>query len=174
MATLSDLGSEPFETALDDDLPVTAIDCWVVLSRAGAGPVSVVAPGMTLARGARPPAILVAAADLDQATAFGSAAFQEFMEVSALVLTTPAEASGNHLAVAGVVSDVTLTRGMQRGGVRGETVLPGAPSVPWITRSCGYAERRATCATALSFQRRPVKMPLCPNDRGLAAHSFTW
>ena len=65
-------------------------DRWVVLVGA-AGPVSAVAPGTALAEGARPPGILVAAADLDLAAALESAAFEQFADVSALVLTEPDE-----------------------------------------------------------------------------------
>lgn len=184
MATLRELRQEPFKTVLAGTgpagrLPVTAPDDrWVVLVGAD-GPVTAVAPGTTLAEAARPPGILVAAADLDQAVAFGSAAFREITEVDALVLTRPGGSAGDGSptadVVAGVVGGATLTRALLRGPVRGDvTVLPGVPSVPLISRSCGYTERRGPCATVMSFPRRPATMPQCPNGRGLAAHSFIW
>jgi hypothetical protein len=175
MATLRDLDPEPFETWPAGQLPVTAPDDrWVVLVGPD-GPAGAVAPGTTLAEGA-PSGILVAVADLDQAEAFTSAAFQEFMQVNALVLTEPGVAAGDEPAIAGVVSDLRLERALLRGPVRGGTgpALPGVPLVPLICRSCGYLEGRVACATPLSFRQRPSQMPRCPNDRALAAHPFTW
>jgi hypothetical protein len=176
MATLRDLDLQPFAVMPEGDSPVTApADRWLVLVGAG-GPVSAVAPGSTLASGARPPAILVAAADLDVAAALATDAFSEITQVSALVLVEPAAAETAAAGIAGVVSGPALTRLILRGTVRGITgpVLPGAPSVPLISRSCGYLQGQVTCATPLSFPRRPPAMPPCPNDRGLAAHRFDW
>jgi hypothetical protein len=174
MAALRELRQEPFVVAAAGRLPVTAAhEAWVVLVN-DTGPVTAVAPGSTLAEASRPPGILVAAADLDQGAAFGSAAFQEFMAVDALVLIEPSAVHGGRSDVAGVVSDVTLTRAMLRGGARGGPVLPGVPLVPLISRSCGYTEGRAACATLVSFERRPSPMPPCPNDHHLTAHAFTW
>jgi hypothetical protein len=175
MATLRDLGAQPFEVVPADELPVTApADRWAVLVGA-AGPVSALAPGTSLA-GGRPPGILVAAADLDQRTAFASDAFQHLSEVSALVLIEPAAGEAGEPAIAGVVSGQALTYAILRGTVRGLTgpVLPGAPTVPLISRSCGYLEGRVACATPMSFRRRPPAMPPCPNDHGLTAHPFGW
>jgi len=183
MATLRDLGVEPFVAVPAGRLPVTAPgDRWVVLTGDG-GPVSAVAPGRTLAAGARLPVILVAAADLEQADAFDSDAFGEFLGVSALVLTEAGPAPGGPPAVAGVVSDRVLQRAMFRGAARGaqaatggaaSAALPGAPSVPLISRSCGYAENQVTCATRMEFRRRPSPLPQCPNERHLADHQFAW
>ncbi len=178
MATLRDLDPQPFETATAGGLPVAApADRWVVLV-GDVGPVSAVAPGTTLASGERPPGILVAAADLDQAVAFDSAAFEQFTEVDALVLTEPAtrQPGEARIEIAGVVSGLALTRAMLRGPVRGLSgpVLPGAPAIPWISRSCGYLEGGAMCMTMKSFPARPYPMPDCPNDRGLTAHQFVW
>jgi hypothetical protein len=179
MATLGDLGAEefevvPLEIAADGEPPVMApADRWVVLVRDGQV-ASTVAPGTTLAGDARPPGILLAAADLEQAVAFKSAAFREFAEVSALVLTEPGARPGQP-AIAGVVGGGTLARAMLRGTTRGAgPVRPGAPSVPLLTRSCGFFEGRVMCATPMSFPGRPPAMPPCPNDRGLPAHFFEW
>jgi hypothetical protein len=176
MATLRDLGSQPFDSAPADRMPVTAPgDRWVVLV-SEAGPVSAIAPGTTLAEGARPPGILVAAADLDLEVVRESAAFKEFTQVSALVLTESAEGHTGEPGIAGVVSGQTLTRVMLRGPVRDLSgpVLPGAPVIPLIARFCGYLETETVCATPMSFPARPYPMPDCPNDRGMAAHRFVW
>jgi hypothetical protein len=181
MATLADLGAEEFEvvplaTGPDSESAVTApADRWVVLVR-GRQVASTVAPGTTLAGDARPPGILLAAADLEQAAAFKSDAFREFSEVAALVLTEPGSVQPGQPAIAGVVAGGTLARAMLRGTTRGGNgrVLPGPPSVPLITRSCGFFEGRVMCATPLSFPRRPTSLPPCPNDRGLPAHFFEW
>jgi hypothetical protein len=180
MATLGDLGREPFEvvpveTAPGGGQPVTAPGGrWAVLV-GSSGPLSALRPGGTLARGARPPGILVAAANLDQAAAFASAAFGQLTEVSALVLTRPDAQLPGGAAIAGVVSGQTLTHAMLRGAVRGVgSVLPGTPSIPLISRSCGFFESGTACATTVSFPRRPSPLPQCPNSRGLTAHTFDW
>jgi hypothetical protein len=179
MATLRDLGPEPFESVPAGRRPVTAPDDrWVVLA-SGSGPVSAIAPGTVLADGDRLPGVLVAAADMDLADALESDAFEQFADVTALVLTEPDEDRAGELRVAGVVSGLTLARVMLRGPVRGVfgpggSVLPGPPAIPLIARSCGYAEAGTTCATPMSFAARPAVMPGCPNQQGLAAHQFSW
>jgi hypothetical protein len=178
MATLRDLGSEPFESVPAGAGPVAAPDDrWVVLAGV-AGPVSAIPPGTALADGDRRPGVLVAAADMDLADALESDAFEQFADVTALVLTEPGEDHGE-LRVAGVVSGLTLARMMLRGPTRGVfgisgPVLPGAPRIPLIARSCGYLETGTACGTPMSFRARPAVMPGCPNQRGLAAHQFGW
>jgi hypothetical protein len=179
MATLRDLGSEPFESVLAGGQPVTAPDDrWVVLV-GEAGPVTAVPPGTSLADGDRLPGVLVAAADLDLADALESDAFAQFADVTALVLTEPDEDRPGELRIAGVVGGLMLARVMLRGPVRGVfgpggSVLPGPPAIPLITRSCGYLDGGGMCATPMSFASRPVAMPACPNQRGLATHQFGW
>jgi hypothetical protein len=176
MATLRQFGTEPFDIGPADALPVTApADRWVVLVRDG-GPVSAVAPGATLADGARPPGILVAAADLELTAALESDAFQQLTEVSALVLIEPHAGPDGRPGIAGVMSGQLLTQAILRGTTRGiyGPVLPGVPSIPLITRSCGFAAGGVTCTTVMSFPSRPYPMPDCPNGRGMAAHRFAW
>jgi hypothetical protein len=185
MATLGDLEFEPFEIAPSDGQAVTASNArWVVLV-GETGPVSAIAPGTTVPEGARLPGILVAPADSDLAAALRSAAFEHFADVGALVLTEPAarwpagEPGGRREpgpAIVGLVGGTLLTRLMQRGPVRGISgpVLPGSPSIMWITRSCGYAGAGTACATVMSFVSRPYPMPGCDNARGLPAHQFVW
>jgi hypothetical protein len=186
MAALGDLGTEPFEVVRFEvvplesvpgsELPVTAPDGrWAVLI-GESGPLSALRPGRTLAVGTRPPGILVAAAGLDQATAFSSAAFREPGEISALVLTDAGAGPDGEPRVTGLVSSEALTRALLRGPVRGITgpVLPGAAAIPLISRSCGFTERRSACATAVTFVFRPSPMPPCPNGHALTAHSFVW
>ncbi len=174
MVMLRDLDPQPFEVAPAGEAPVTApAGRWLVLI-GEVGPVTAIAPGATLARGARPPGILVAAADLNQAAAIRSAAFSQVTDVSALVLTEPA-ADGHRIA--GVVDGGTLTSVVLRNTTRGISgpALPGAPStIPWIVRSCGYHESAVVCATPMTFLSRPYPMPACRNARGLAAHDFAW
>jgi hypothetical protein len=149
------------------------------------GPVSAIAPGTTVPEGARLPGILVASADFDLAAALHSAAFEHFVDVGALVLTEPAagwpvgEPAGPREpgpAIVGLVGGQLLTRLMQRGPVRGISgpVLPGSPSIIWITRSCGYVDAGTACATLMSFVSRPYPMPGCDNTQGLPAHQFVW
>jgi hypothetical protein len=176
MATLRDLGSEPFDSVPAGGGPVTAPDDrWVVVA-GRAGPVCAIQPGTTLADGDRPPGVLVAAADMDLADALESDAFEQFADVAALILTEPHRDGAGEVRIAGVVSGLTLTRLMLRGPVRSVfgPVLPGPPAIPLIARSCGYLEAGTTCATSVSFKSRPSVMPACPNQRGLAAHPFAW
>ena len=176
MATLRDLGSEPFDTRPAGAGPVTAPDDrWVVLA-GRTGPVSAIAPGTTVAEGDRLPGVLVAAADMDLADALDSEAFEQFADATALVLTEPDEDRAGEFRVAGVVSGLSLERLMLRGPVRSfdGSVLPGPPAIPLIIRSCGYAEAGTTCATSVSFPTRPAAMPVCPNHQGLSAHQFDW
>lgn len=185
MATLGDLESEPFETAPADGLAVTAPSArWVVLVD-DTGPVSAIGPGTRLPEGARLPGILVASADLDLMAALRSAAFEQFADVGALVVTEPAagwpegEPAGWREPgpqIVGLVGGQMLTRLMQRGPVRGISgpVLPGSPSIIWITRSCGYVDAGTACATLMSFVSRPYPMPGCDNAQGLPAHQFVW
>lgn len=178
MPTLRDLGSEPFESRPADGGPVTAPDDrWVVLAGA-AGPVCAIQPATTLADGERPPGILVAPADTDLADALESDAFEQFADVTALVLTEPDEDRPGQPRIAGVVSGLTLARMMLRGPTRGffgitGPVLAGPPNIQ-IARSCGYAEAGTTCGTPKSFRLRPAVMPDCPNQRRLTTHLFSW
>jgi hypothetical protein len=185
MATLGDLESEPFETAPSDGQAVTAPRArWVVLV-GEAGPVSAIAPGTTVPEGARLPGILVASAGSDLAVALRSAAFEHFADVGALVVTEPTAGwpAGGPAGwrepgpqIVGLVGGQMLTRLMQRGPVRGISgpVLPGSPSIIWITRSCGYVDAGTACATLMSFVSRPYPMPGCDNTQGLPAHQFVW
>jgi hypothetical protein len=179
MATLRDLGSEPFESVPAGSQPVTAPDDrWVVLV-GEAGPVTALAPGTVAPDSAPPPGVLVAAAGMDLADALESDAFAQFADVTALVLTEPDEDLPGELRVAGVVSGRTLARVMLRGPVRGVfgpggSALLGPPAIPLIARSCGYLEAGSACATPVSFVARPSVPPACPNKRGLAAHQFAW
>ncbi len=174
MAPLRDLSLQEFEVASADELPVMApADRWVVLFRHGQL-VSVVAPGATLGRDARPPGILVAAAGLDQGAAFSSEAFRELPEASALVLTAPATADPAHpeRSVVGVVDGAVLVRALLHGAGRGGETVPCDPA-PVIVRPCDYFQDRELCETPMPFPGLAV-MPRCRNDRGLAAHFFTW
>lgn len=184
MAPLRDLDQQPFDTAPADDLPVTApTGRWVVLTDDAGQPVGAVAPGTTLAAAQRPASILVAEGGLDQGAAYDSAAFRDFFDASALVLTelVPPEADEGTAAhalpeVTGVVGGEALTRLMQRGPVRGifDPGLPGTPAIPLISRSCDYLQGIATCATVMKFASRPFRPPLCLNEHGLPAHDFVW
>jgi hypothetical protein len=171
MATLRDLGLQPFQTAPADVRPAAAPPGrWVVLTDDDSTPISAIAPGTLLEDRARPPCIIVASADLGQAQAYGSAAFEEYTEAVALVLI---EGSGD---IAGVVSGDALRRALVLGPRRGwsASVLPGPPTIPWISRSCGYTEADVSCGTTMSFAVRPAVMPGCGNQRNLAAHEFRW
>jgi hypothetical protein len=178
MPTLRDLGSEPFDSVPDGHRPVTAPDGqWVVLA-GEAGPVSAIPPGAALTDGDRLPGVLVAAADTDLADALESDAFEQFADVTALILIEPDEERAGEFRVAGVVSGLTLARVMLRGPTRGVfsiggPVLPGPPRI-LIARSCGYVEAGTTCGTPKSFRVRPAVLPDCPNQRGLATHQFDW
>jgi hypothetical protein len=174
MPTLGDLDPQPFAVEPAGEAPAAApADRWLVLIGED-GPVTAIPPGATLASGARPPGILVAAADLSQAAAIRSDAFRQFTAVSALVLTEPAPGGQR---IAGVVDGRTLTNAVLRQTTRGISgpVLPGTPgSIPWIVRSCGHHENAVLCATPMTFLSRPYPMPACRNARGLAAHDFSW
>jgi hypothetical protein len=173
MATLRDLGLQAFEVSSVGVRPVVAPPGrWIVLVDDDGTPVSALAPGTALAGGSLLSAIIVAAADLGQGTAYSSAAFAEFADASALVLIE----SGEVGEIAGVVSGPALRRAILRGAMRGGSgpVLPGPPAIPWISRSCGYAEGGVSCATMMSFLARPAVMPSCGNLSGLAAHQFYW
>ena len=173
MATLRDLGPQAFEIAPVGVRPTAApLNRWVVLVDDDGKPVSALAPGTSLARDALPPVIIVAGADLGQGVAYSSAAFKEFREASALVLTE----GGDGGEIAGVVSGPALARAVLRGAMRGGSgpVLPGPPAIPWISRSCRHAEGGVSCATMMSFPARPAVMPSCDNQQGLAAHQFHW
>ena len=119
MATLRELGTEPFETAPAGGLArAAAADLWVVLVDGDGGPVSALAPGTVLAGDGWLPAILLADADLEQAVAFETDAFAELTDVTALVLTGPTPEPGRP-GIAGLVSGETLTWALRRGPVRG-------------------------------------------------------
>jgi hypothetical protein len=176
MATLRDLGSEPFDTTPAGAGPVSAPDDrWVVLA-GRTGPISAIAPGTSVAEDGRLPGVLVAAADMDLTDALDSEAFEQFADATALVLIEPDENQPGRPRVVGVVNGDMLDRLMLRGPGRSfaDSVLPGPPAIPLIIRSCGYAEAGTTCATPLSFPTRPAAMPACPNHRGLPAHQFDW
>jgi len=175
MATLRDLDPQPFEVAPVDDPPAAAAgDRWLVLVRRGR-PVSALAPGTVLSKGSRLPGILVAAADMNLAEALESDAFRQLTEFSALVVTEPSAGQADQPGIAGVVTGQTLAQVILRGTTRGIFgPLPGASSIPLITRSCGFAEGGVTCATMMPFEARPNSMPGCLNDRGLTAHPFAW
>jgi hypothetical protein len=178
MATLRDLALEAFVTASVHDLPVTAPeDRWAVLVSDGA-PVSAIAPGESVAAGARPPGILIAEAGTPRGEAFRSAAFAAFFEgdaeVSALVLIQgPA---GAYSQVAGVAGADALVQAMLSGATKGfsDTTLPGTPDIPLICRSCGFTNGGVMCATTMRFASRPFGMPPCDNKSGLTPHDFTW
>jgi hypothetical protein len=177
MARLRDIGSEPFDSVPAGAGPVSAPDDrWVVLA-GRAGPVSAIAPGITLAEDDRPPGILVAAADMDVADVLDSEAFEQFADIAALVLTEPDEDRAGEFRIVGVLSGGTVARLVFRGAVRAYgpgPVLPGPPAIPLIARSCGHAEAGTMCATPMSFSARPAAMPACPNHRGMSAHQFDW
>ena len=176
MATLRDLGAERFETASAGD-PSRAATAylWVVLVDSNGGPVSALAPGTVLAGDGWLPGILLADADMEQATAFETDAFGELADVTALVLTRPSSQPGRP-GIATLVSGETLTRAVRRGPVRGtlQSQLTGAPSIALIRKSCRFTAGNLTCATTMPFQARPYPMPDCRNDRGLASHPFVW
>jgi hypothetical protein len=175
MATLGDLGPEPFEVAPAGEAPVTApAGRWLVLV-GDDGPVSAIPPGATLDAGARPPGIVVARADLNLAVVLRSEAFAQLTGVSGLVLSEPAGDTGER-EIAGVVSVSTLVRVIQRGTTRTITgpELPGVADIPWISRSCGFTAGGVLCATSMPFLSQPYPMPPCRNERHLTAHSFVW
>ncbi len=168
MATLRDLELASFITAANGRGLVEASDHWIVLLDDGK-PVSAIPPGTTLPDGTPPPGIIVAAARLDLGDALGSAAFAEVADVSAVVLTDGDE-------IVGVLAGAALVRAVLQGIPRGDSgpVLPGPPTIPWISRSCSFTEHHTTCATVSSFASKPYPMPSCRNERGLTAHLFHW
>jgi hypothetical protein len=181
MATLGDLGPQPFAVAPAGEAPVTApADRWLVLV-GNDGPVSALPPGATLGAGARPPGIVVAGTHLDLAAVLRSEAFKQLTGVSGLVLVEPASDtsepsdSSDH-RIAGVVSVASLVRVIQRGTTRSitGTELPGVADIPWISRSCGFTAGGVLCATSMPFLSQPYPMPACRNERHLTAHSFVW
>jgi hypothetical protein len=166
MATLRDLGPEPFEivpfqvapsgTGPAGEVTVTApADRWVVLVR-GDQAAAAVAPGGTLAGDAQPPGILVAAADLEQAAAFRSDAFREFSEAIALVLTEPGSGPPGQAVIAGVVSGGTLARAMLRGAPR------GSPGRAASSRAARCARRRWRSRAGRRRCRRARTTAACP------------
>ena len=168
MATLIDQDLAPYVTAASSERPVEATDRWVVLVDRGA-PVSAIAPGTMLAAGVRSPAIIVAAATLDLSVALTSAAFAEVADVSAVVLT-------DETGIAGVWPGPALARTQSQVQSRGflGPVLPGPPTIPLISRSCGFTDQGTLCGTVCSFASKPYPMPSCRNDGGLGAHLFHW
>jgi hypothetical protein len=168
MATLRDLELASFVTATSGRRLTGASDHWIVLLDDGK-PVSAIPPGTTLPDGTRPPGIIVAAAGLGLGDALSSAAFAEVADVSAVVLTDGDE-------IVGVLAGPALVGAVLQGAPRGDSgpVLPGPPTIPWISRSCGFTEHQTICATVSSFASRPYPMPSCRNERRLTAHLFHW
>jgi len=168
MITLRNQLLSDYEVADASDLPVVAHDRWIVLLD-GNRPVTAIAPDTTLDATTPAPAIIVAPANLDLNIALSSDAFAEAFDVNAVVLV-----DGD--AVVGVWSGPSLANAMMQGPTRGvfETVLPGAPAIPLIIRSCTFTENGTTCATSSSFTSKPFPMPACPNARHLSAHDFGW
>jgi hypothetical protein len=168
MTALRDLSLSDCVVADVNDLPVVARDRWVVLLDDGR-PVSAVAPGTTLGAGTPVPPIVVASAELDLNTALSSDAFAEVADASAVVLVDGG-------AVTGVWSGPSLAAAVMQGPVRTSTgpVLPGAPAIPLIVRSCTFTENGTVCATSSSFVSKPFPMPACPNAKHLSAHDFNW
>jgi hypothetical protein len=168
MTALRDLSLSDYVVADVNDLPVVARDRWVVLLKDGR-PVSAVAPGAALGAGSPVPPIVVAPDDLDLNTALSSDAFAEVSDASAVVLVDGA-------AVTGVWSGPSLAAAVMQGPVRTYSgpVLPGAPAIPLIVRSCTFTENGIVCATSSSFASKPFPMPACPNVKHLSAHDFDW
>jgi hypothetical protein len=168
MATLRDLRLSDYVVADASDLPVAARDRWVVLLD-GDRPVSAIAPGTALDAGTPVPAVIVAPADLDLNAALSSDAFADAADVSAVVVVDGG-------TIVGVWGGQSLANTVMQGPTRGiaETVLPGAPAIPLIVRSCTFTENGTVCATSLSFPSKPFPMPACPNARHLSAHGFHW
>jgi hypothetical protein len=168
MTALRDQWLSDYALADVSDLPVAARDRWVVLLDDGR-PVSAIAPGTALGTGSPVPAIIVAPADLDLNAALASEAFAEAADVSAVVLV-------DDQGIVGVWSGQALANAVMRGPTRGipGSVLPGAPTIPLIIRSCTFTENGTVCATPASFTSKPYPMPACPNARHLPAHDFRW
>ena len=168
MVTLRDQRLSDHVVADTSDLPVVARDRWIVLLD-GNRPVSAIAPATALDAASPAPAIIVAPADLDLDAALASDAFAEAADVSAVVLVDDED-------IVGVWSGSSLANAVMRGPTRGiiGSVLPGAPTIPLIVRSCTFTENGAICATSSSFASKPFPMPACPNARHLSAHDFHW
>jgi hypothetical protein len=168
MARLRDQGLSDYVVTDAGDLPVVAHDRWTVLLD-GNRPVSAIGPATALTAEMPLPAIIVAAADLDLDAALASDAFAEVAEVSAVVLVDDG-------GVAGVWSGASLANAVMQGparAVRG-AVLPGAPAIPLIIRTCTFTENGTSCATSSAFASKPFPMPPCPNAQQLSAHDFHW
>jgi hypothetical protein len=168
MTTLRDQRLSDFVLADASDLPVVPPDRWIVLMD-GNRPVRAIAPATRLDPAAPAPAIIVAPADLDLNDALASGAFAEAADVSAVVLV-------DGEAVVGVWGGPGLANAVTQGPTRDifESVLPGAPAIPLIVRSCRFTEGGTICATPSSFTSKPFPMPACPNARQLSAHDFHW
>jgi hypothetical protein len=167
MNTLRNQLLSDFAMADVADLPVVPPDRWIVLVD-GNRPVTAIAPATRLDPTAPTPAIIVAPADLDLNAALSSAAFTDAADVSAVVLV-----DGD--AVVGVWGGPSLANAMMQGPTRGiGSVLPGAPAIPLIVRSCTFTESGTICATSSSFTSKPFPMPACRNARQLSTHDFHW
>jgi hypothetical protein len=164
MPALRDQWLSDYVIADADDLPTAAGDQWIVLLQDNR-PVGAIAPATATPE----PAIIVAAADLDLDAALASDAFTDAADVGAVVIV-------EGQAIIGVWSGPSLANAMMRGPTRGITrsVLPGAPTIPLIVRSCTFTENGIMCVTVLSFASKPFPMPACPNARHLSAHDFNW
>lgn len=172
MATLRDLGPEPFLVAPADDPPTKVSHTWVVLVDNGK-PVSAMPPGTRLGGGERLPGIIVAGAELAQHYAFKTESFSavrdDGQEIGALVLTDGEE-------IVGVIAWGDLLAAIRRGPIRhaDDTVLPGPPKVPEFSRSCGHSAKGVTCGARQSFKSKPYPMPACTDPEGLGEHLFDW
>jgi hypothetical protein len=168
MATLRDQWLSGYVVADASDLPGVAHDRWIVLLNDNR-PVSAIAPATALDPRLPLPAIIVAPADLELDTALSSDAFAEVADVSAVVLV-------DDEAIVGVWSGPSLANAIMQGPTRTVTgsVLPGAPMIPLIVRSCTFTENGTICATSSSFASKPFPMPACPNAKHLSAHDFHW
>jgi len=168
LATLRDQALSDFVVAEAANLPVVPPDRWIVLVD-GNRPVSAIAPATRLDPADPVPAVIVASAELDLGDALASDAFAEAADVSAVVLV-----DGD--AVVGVWSGPSLANAVMQGPAREAhaSVLPGAPTIPLIVRSCAFTEGGTMCATSERFARKPFPMPSCPNARHLSPHDFHW
>ena len=168
MATLRDQRLSDFVVVDASNLRVVPPDRWIVLVDDNR-PVSAIAPATRLDPARPVPAIIVAPADLDVDAALASEAFAEAADVSAVVLVDAG-------TVVGVWGGPSLANAVVKGPARGVpgSVLPGAPAIPVIVRSCTFTEGGTLCASPSSFPGKPSPMPACPNARHLSAHDFHW
>jgi hypothetical protein len=172
MATLRDLGPEPFEVVPAGNPPAKARHTWVVLVDNGE-PVSAIPPGTALGVSTRLPAIIIADADLAQHFAFQTEPFSTVKdgehEIKALVLTDRED-------IVGVIPGEDLLAAIRRGAIRhaGDTVLPGPPKAPEFSRACGHIGNGVTCGSQRKFRGKPSPMPACADPRGLGGHLFGW